>query len=384
MVIPSLAQLWTMVGDRARFIQRNALTKDNLRYAIKTALAAALSFLIGRFIDPTYGSWAAVSALFVMQVYVADSLRMSLFRVVGTIIGAIMGYLTLTLLPPGLPGMTFGVLVSAGVAGLLLSLDSRFRLAGLTSVIIIGSLNASDVLILSIDRVVETIVGIFVALLISTVLWPISGALKLRKDMAQQYARLADTLTVLTTAFVNRQAKVPSNVLASLHSDLVDDHTALGQLREYDKVNLRNHYGDLPILINGLSTLRTYMALMVELLNTQNGDGVTLKYEGQIRSLTDSINLLLRWAGDSRASPAPTTKIPELLGEDNPFYPDTLPFDDEASGIDRAKITQALAFCYALNHLASQAETLREQLLRWQSGARTDVPDSADAAATAT
>lgn len=367
MIVPSPTQFWRAASNYLRTIRRDVLTPDNRHYAIKTALAGALSFLICHVLDPTYGSWGTVSALFVMQVYVADSLRMSLYRVIGTVIGAVMGYMAVMVLPPGLPGMTVGILITAGLAGMLLCLDSRFRLAGLTAVVIIGTLNTTDVLALSIDRVVETVVGIFVALLISTTLWPISGALKLRKDLAQQYARLADTLTVFTSAFINQQAKVAGDSLAHLHRDLTDDFTALRQLQEYDQVNLRRHYGDLPILINGLNTLRTYMALMLELLNADDGGGVTIDYADKIRALTDKTNMLLRWVGDSHAAPAPTTDIPHLLSEDNPFYPDSLHQIPANAGLSRSRIIQALAFCYALNHLASQADILKNQMLHWQS-----------------
>ena len=47
-----------------------------LRHGLKTGVAAVLAYAVASFFNLKYGYWAALSAVIVMQVYVADSVQM--------------------------------------------------------------------------------------------------------------------------------------------------------------------------------------------------------------------------------------------------------------------------------------------------------------------
>lgn len=68
-------------------------------HGLKTALASLLAFSLTILFELEPGYWAIISTVIVMQVFVADSVEMCLYRFTGTVMGAGLGVLVLQLVP---------------------------------------------------------------------------------------------------------------------------------------------------------------------------------------------------------------------------------------------------------------------------------------------
>jgi uncharacterized membrane protein YccC len=71
------------------------ISSTHVIHGLKTAFAAVLTYAITTFLNLEFGYWAVISAVIVMQVYVADSVEMCLYRLSGTAAGALLGVLVI-------------------------------------------------------------------------------------------------------------------------------------------------------------------------------------------------------------------------------------------------------------------------------------------------
>jgi len=159
-----------------------------LIHAAKTALAAALCWWIAILFGLQDGYWGAISAIIVLQSNFGATISASRDRILGTIIGALLGFgfAQFGTLPWN---YILAVLAAVIVCGLL-GLRSSSRLAGVTITIVMLVKSGSH-WTLALDRVLEVFVGVVVAIAISTLVFPDRARLRLRDGLAQEFLVLA-------------------------------------------------------------------------------------------------------------------------------------------------------------------------------------------------
>lgn len=77
------------------------INSHTMRYALRTAVAAAIAVAIWKWFDITRGYWLAFTVMIVLQPYFGATFQKAIDRVIGTVLGGIAGGL-LKLLPAGL------------------------------------------------------------------------------------------------------------------------------------------------------------------------------------------------------------------------------------------------------------------------------------------
>ena len=75
------------------------ISSTHVIHGLKTATAAVMAYIITTALNLEFGYWAVISTVIVMQVYVADSVAMCLYRFSGTLIGALLGVLVILVVP---------------------------------------------------------------------------------------------------------------------------------------------------------------------------------------------------------------------------------------------------------------------------------------------
>jgi len=158
-----------------------------LIHAAKTALAAALCWWLAMCVGVSDGYWGAISAIIVLQSNFGATITASRNRLLGTLIGALLGF-TCTLFGTLPWNYILAVLAAVIVCGLL-GLRNSSRLAGVTISIIMLVTTGSH-WTLALHRVAEVILGIVVALAISTLVFPDRARLRLRDGLAQEFLAL--------------------------------------------------------------------------------------------------------------------------------------------------------------------------------------------------
>ncbi len=185
-----------------------------LIHAAKTALAAALCWWLALRFGLHDGYWGSISAIIVMQSNVGATVTASRDRLLGTFIGALFGFaFSLFGAPPW--NYILAVLLAVVVSGLLGMRDSA-RLACVTITIIMLVPSSAARWSLALDRVLEVLFGIVMALAVTTLILPDRARLWLRDGLAKEYLMLGAFFAAVLTGF----RSAPSQNLPALREDL--------------------------------------------------------------------------------------------------------------------------------------------------------------------
>jgi uncharacterized membrane protein YgaE (UPF0421/DUF939 family) len=142
-----------------------------LIHAIRTAVAAVLSYLIARLCRLPEAYWAPISALIVMQSSLGAALPVSVQRFVGTALGSAAGAALVTWFPGNV--WAFGATVFLlGMVCAALHVDrTAYRYASITLAIVMLVQRSTGGWRIAAHRFFEVSLGIAVGLLMSAV-WP--------------------------------------------------------------------------------------------------------------------------------------------------------------------------------------------------------------------
>jgi uncharacterized membrane protein YccC len=181
--------------------------------AAKTAFAAALCWWLALRFGWRDGYWGSISAIIVMQSNVGATVTASRDRLIGTLIGAVLGF-SFSFVGT-LPWNFVLAIITAIVACGLLGLRNSSRLAGVTIAIIMLVHKDGPRWELAADRVFEVILGIVVALAVTTFIVPDRARLRLRDGLAQEFLLLGNFFEAVLEGFRG----APASNLADLRED---------------------------------------------------------------------------------------------------------------------------------------------------------------------
>jgi len=138
-----------------------------LQLSLRAALAAGLALGIAQLLHLEFPLYAMISAVVVTDLDPAQTRKLGLPRVAGTILGATLGAVICVLLHPGAWEVGLGVLL-AMLLSHLLKLRDAARVAGYVCGIVIFDFG-TDPWSYALYRTIETMIGIALAILISLV-----------------------------------------------------------------------------------------------------------------------------------------------------------------------------------------------------------------------
>lgn len=197
-----------------------------LIHAAKTALAAALCWWLAMLFHLHDGYWGSISAIIVLQSNFGSTITASRDRLLGTLIGAVFGF-GFSLFGTLPWNYILAVLAAVVVCGLL-GFRSSSRLAGVTITIVMLVQQAGSHWTLALDRVGQVVVGVLVALAVSTFVYPDRARLRLRDGLAQEFLQLATFFEAIMQGFRGE----PHNELATVREDTLAVMRSNNQLLE--------------------------------------------------------------------------------------------------------------------------------------------------------
>ena len=196
-----------------------------LIHAAKTAVAAGLCWWLARLFGLTDGYWSAISAIIVLQSNFGATISASRDRFLGTLIGALLGFAFTQF--GVLPWNFIAAVLAAVIICGLLGLRSSSRLAGVTISIVMLVQTGSHWTV-ALHRVIEVLLGIAVALGISTLVFPDRARLRLRDGLAQEFLVLGAFFEAILQGFRG----TPHENLHALREDVFAVLRNNGQLLE--------------------------------------------------------------------------------------------------------------------------------------------------------
>lgn len=201
------------VGQTAK---SGILSGERQRLAIhsaKTALAAALCWWLALRFGLHEGYWGSISAIIVLQSDVGSTVSASRDRILGTLIGAALGF-SFSLFGVLPWNYILAVIAAVMVCGLL-GLRNSSRLAGVTVTIVMLAEKTGPRWSLALDRVSQVMLGIVVALAVTTLVFPDRARLRLRDGLAQEFLMLGALFEAILQGFLG----APDENLPALRQD---------------------------------------------------------------------------------------------------------------------------------------------------------------------
>jgi uncharacterized membrane protein YccC len=191
-----------------------------LLLAAKTALAAGICYWLATLVHLQDGYWGSISAIIVLQSNVGSTVTASRDRMLGTLIGAAYGAgFALALARVPVIWVYLLAVILAMVTCSLLGLKNSSRLAGVTVTIILlvhrPQPGEGPDWTLPMHRVLEVLLGIVVALVVSTLVLPSRARTRLREGLAQEFLLLGALFDAEMEIFLGR----PSPKLTQIAKD---------------------------------------------------------------------------------------------------------------------------------------------------------------------
>ena len=146
-------------------------TRTHLRQTLRLVAACALAYTVAGLVGLPEKYWALITTVVVLQPMLADTLAAGRDRILGTLIGAAVGFLVLELAQHGAPLLPMFWIAFIPL-GFLIALFPYLRLSAVTLIIVVLVPGAGTPYLRPLDRVVEILLGTVASIVAAAILRP--------------------------------------------------------------------------------------------------------------------------------------------------------------------------------------------------------------------
>lgn len=171
----------TEKSEIAEAVMEGASSRAKLQYAVKTALSLMLAYLIPMSLGWPQPQTAATTVMLIAATgMVSESLQKGVLRVLGTVLGAILGLSLIALFPQ--ERMVYLLAVSCTVAVVIYLYNAYqgdstvFMLTAVVTLMVFNGGDAEGAFLYGLDRAYMTAFGVIVYTVVASMLWPIKVA----------------------------------------------------------------------------------------------------------------------------------------------------------------------------------------------------------------
>ncbi len=268
-----------------------------LRHGLKTGLACLIAYEGSRAMGLPYGFWAVISTVIVMQVYVADSVRMCLYRFFGTAMGAIIGITAIWLFPPGDLWNDLAIFLTLGFCAFMTRYSPRYRMAAITvSVVFVGSFGSptEERILYACWRLLEITVGVGTAFLVSILIFPERLEAHLMERLDTQMSQAATLCRELTATFVRGETPPPLKDLQALTTQVRMNRDSLTGITHHELLlGRRGRKDTLVSIIQRLERTCDHLAVMAHALENEALLKERFHMEKELETLAEACAVVL-------------------------------------------------------------------------------------------
>ncbi len=195
------------------------------RYATKTALSLTLAYLIPMAMGWSQPSTAATTVMLIAATgMVSDSLQKGVLRVLGTVVGAVIGLSLIALFPQDRMVYLLAASIAVSIAIYLYNAyqgDSTvFMLTAVVTLMVFNGGDAEGAFMYGVDRAFMTAFGVIVYTVVASVLWPVKTA-----DNTRRWPRGGQRLSPAFERLIHPDAPSESSVDEQLADLLASEDT---------------------------------------------------------------------------------------------------------------------------------------------------------------
>ena len=289
------------------------ITAIHMIHGLKTALAGLLAYSITLFFNMEFGYWAVISTVIVMQIYVADSMEMCLYRLSGTIIGAILGVGVILMIPitPGWVGVA--LFVTIGLCSFLTRYKPKYKMAAITSAIIVMTgMHSPNIIEFGLFRVLEICLGILCATAVSLVVFPRKKADVLRKKLESQAMGCSENCNLLVEAFITKQQNVDESMMDTLIQDVWNNQSFFINIRRHEALIYKLNE-NFPAKVFVMGRVAEHLRNMVRILNSLDTTGYDIIMAKELMAISKASGDAL--VGLMKNDPFDKTELERLVQE---------------------------------------------------------------------
>ncbi len=280
----------------ARTLKNLGTTQAHLRHGFKTGLAAVLAWAITWLAGLPYGFWAVVTAVVVMQINVADSIRLCTYRLTGTALGAVIGIAAILAFPETQAFTIIGLFLSVGFCAYMTRYNQRFHMAAITvTIVFLSGVGEEGRVAFALYRVLEIIIGIACAFGVSILLWPVRAGETLSRRLAGQLERSAEASTAIMEAFLAGQRRLDKRFLDELGRDVAGNREIYLKVLKHERIFYNFGLEELSARVELASRILQNLRGMLNILNDVN----EMNQEGEEIIMAPELRDLARATADA-------------------------------------------------------------------------------------
>lgn len=274
----------------------------HLRHGIKTGLAALAALGVVHLFGLMYGFWTVLSAVIVMQVNVADSVRLCWYRLTGTALGAAIGIAAIVVFPETAWMTALALFLSVAFCAYMTRYNPRYQMAAITVVIIIvASIGEEHRVLFGLHRILDIGIGVGCAFLVTVLVWPRRAGTTLREQLRKDFAEAAQHHETLVEAFLSGQTAVAPDLLEALSARSLQNREMLHKAVRLERLLSSEDPVQLSMRVTALEICVEQMRTMQRVLNDfAGGEGYEIIMAQQVRALARAANEVMLSIGAGR------------------------------------------------------------------------------------
>ncbi|WP_027720234.1 FUSC family protein [Maridesulfovibrio zosterae] len=275
--------------------------KAHTIHGIKTGAAAVLAYVAANMLDLKFGYWAALSAVIVMQINVADSIRMCWYRFSGTAIGAFIGIICIMGFPQTHYMTTLALFLSVGFCAYMTRYNERYKMAAITTTIVtLASLGEPNRIEYGLFRVIEIGLGVGSAFLVNILVWPMRAAETLKDDLFRQFEECAENYEMLMENFLQKQTGLAPSMLDTFNSRMSKNREIYSKVIRLESLLYIEDTQLLGMKIETLEKCASHLRAMLHALNNVHGEGYDIIMQDELRLLARTTSRAMRSIGSKK------------------------------------------------------------------------------------
>lgn len=275
--------------------------RAHIIHGIKTGAAAVLAYAAANLLELKFGYWAALSAVIVMQVNVADSIRMCWYRFSGTAIGAFIGIGCIWAFPQTHYMTILSLFLSVGFCAYMTKYNDRYKMAAITTTIVtLASLGEPNRIEFGLFRVIEIAIGVGSAFLVNILVWPMKAAEALKEDLFRQFEECADNYEMLMENFLHKQSGIAPSMLDTFHSKMSKNRDIYSKVLRLESLLYIEDTHLLGMKVQMLEKCASHLRSMLHTLNNVHGEGYEIIMKEELRQLAKVTSQAMRDIGSKQ------------------------------------------------------------------------------------
>lgn len=275
--------------------------RAHLIHGLKTGASAVLAYYSAELLELKFAYWAALSAVIVMQINVADSIKMCWYRFSGTAIGAFIGIMCMLVFPPTQQMTVLALFVSVAFCAYMTKYNNRYKMAAITTtIVILASMGEPDRIEFGLFRVVEIAIGVASAFLVNIIVWPMRAAEALKEDLFKQFEECADNYETLMDCFLHEQTGLSPSLLDSTNARMAKNREIYSKVLRLESLLYLEDTELLGMKVEILEKCASHLRSMLSTLNNVDGEGYDIIMKGELTELAKVTSKAMKAIGSKK------------------------------------------------------------------------------------